>query len=359
MAKIDALFKKMLDEGASDLHMSPTNRPRIRKSGRLIEISEAPILTEEMNKALLYEIMSNKERAQYEATHDVDFAYPLDELKVRFRANIYMERKGIGAVFRQIPTEIMSAEQLGLSPLILNFAKLHKGMVLVTGATGSGKSTTLAAMIDYINKYRKAHIITIEDPIEFVHQNQMCLVNQREVGRDTETFASALKSALREDPDVVLVGEMRDLETIELAITAAEMGLLVFGTLHTSSAAKTIDRIINVFPADAQPQVRSALSESLKGVVAQQLLKTVDGKRVAAQELLVGTPAVCNLIREGKTFQIPSQMQTGKKEGMQLMDSAIEDLLKAGRISPEEAYLKATNKQPFERFLTDKSIIHH
>lgn len=359
MAKIDALFKIMLDEGASDLHMSPTNKPRIRKHGRLMEIAQAPVLTPEINMALLFEIMSDKERAQYEATHDVDFAYPLDELKVRFRANIYMERKGIGGVFRQIPTEIMSAEQLGLSPLILNFARLHKGMVLVTGATGSGKSTTLAAMIDYINKNRKAHIITIEDPIEFVHQNQMCLVNQREVGRDTETFAAALKSALREDPDVVLVGEMRDLETIELAITAAEMGLLVFGTLHTSSAAKTVDRIINVFPSDQQPQVRSALGESLKGVVAQQLLRTVDGKRVAAQELLVGSPAVSNLIREGKTFQIPSMMQTGKKEGMQLMDMAIEDLLKAGKISPEEAYLKATIKQPFERFLTDKSIVHH
>lgn len=359
MAKIDALFKIMLDEGASDLHMSPSNKPRIRKSGRLIEISQAPVLTPELSQALLFEIMSDKEREQYEKTHDVDFAYPLDELKVRFRANIYMERKGIGAVFRQIPTEIMSAEQLGLSPLILNFAKLHKGLVLVTGATGSGKSTTLAAMVDYINKQRKAHIITIEDPIEFVHQNQMCLVNQREVGRDTDSFSSALKSALREDPDVVLVGEMRDLETIELAITAAEMGLLVFGTLHTSSAAKTVDRIINVFPADAQPQVRSALGESLKGVVAQQLLKTIDGKRVAAQELLVGTAAVSNLIREGKTFQIPSLMQTGKKEGMQLMDMAIEDLLKAGRITPEEAYLRATVKQPFERLLTDRSIIHH
>jgi twitching motility protein PilT len=359
MAKIDALFKIMLDEGASDLHMSPTNKPRIRKSGRLMEIAQAPVLTPDINQALLYEIMSDKEREQYEATHDVDFAYPLDELKVRFRANIYMERKGIGAVFRQIPTEIMSAEQLGLSPLIMNFAKLHKGMVLVTGATGSGKSTTLAAMIDYINKNRKAHIITIEDPIEFVHQNQMCLVNQREVGRDTDSFSAALKSALREDPDVVLVGEMRDLETIELAITAAEMGLLVFGTLHTSSAAKTVDRIINVFPSDQQPQVRSALGESLKGVVAQQLLRTVDGKRVAAQELLVGTPAVSNLIREGKTFQIPSLMQTGKKEGMQLMDMAIEEILKSGRISPEEAYLKATIKQPFEKLLTDRSIIHH
>jgi twitching motility protein PilT len=359
MAKIDALFKIMMDEGASDLHMSPTNKPRIRKSGRLVEIAQAPVLTPDLNKALLYEIMDEKERKQFDETNDLDFAYPLDELKVRFRANIYMERKGIGAVFRQIPTEIMSAEQLGLSPLILNFARLHKGLVLVTGATGSGKSTTLAAMIDYINKTRKAHIVTIEDPIEFVHQNQLCLVNQREVGRDTETFSSALKSALREDPDVILVGEMRDLETISLAITAAEMGLLVYGTLHTSSAAKTVDRIINVFPSDEQPQIRSALGESLKGVVAQQLLKTVDGKRVAAQELLVGTPAVSNLIREGKTFQIPSLMQTGRKEGMQLMDMAIEDLLKAGRISGDEAYLKASIKQPFEKFVTDKSLINH
>ncbi|GIW21029.1 MAG: twitching motility protein PilT [Candidatus Sericytochromatia bacterium] len=359
MAKIDALFKIMLEQGASDLHMSPTNKPRIRKAGRLVEIEQAPVLTPELNKALLYEIMSDKEIKQFEETNDLDFAYPLDELKARFRANIYMERKGIGAVFRQIPTEIMSAEQLGLSPLILNFAKLHKGLVLVTGATGSGKSTTLAAMIDYINKNRRAHIITIEDPIEFVHQNQKSLINQREVGRDTNSFSAALKSALREDPDVILVGEMRDLETIELAITAAEMGLLVFGTLHTSSAAKTVDRIINVFPADAQPQVRASLGDSLKGVVAQQLLRTVDGKRVAAQELLVGTSAVSNLIREGKTYQIPSLMQTGKKEGMQLMDMAIEELLKAGRITPEEAYLKSNNKSLFEKLLTDRSIIHH
>jgi len=359
MAKIDALFKIMIEQGASDLHMSPTNKPRIRKAGCLVEIEQAPVLTPELNKALLFEIMTEKEIKQFEETNDLDFAYPLEELKARFRANIYMERKGIGAVFRQIPTEIMTAEQLGLSPLILNFAKLHKGLVLVTGATGSGKSTTLAAMIDFINKNRRAHIITIEDPIEFVHQNQMCLINQREVGRDTNSFAAALKSALREDPDVILVGEMRDLETIELAITAAEMGLLVFGTLHTSSAAKTVDRIINVFPADAQPQVRASLGDSLKGVVAQQLLRTVDGKRVAAQELLVGTSAVSNLIREGKTFQIPSLMQTGKKEGMQLMDMAIEDLLKAQRITPEEAYLKSNNKSLFEKLLTDKSLIHH
>lgn len=359
MAKIDALFKIMLDEGASDLHLSPENKPKIRKSGVLVEISQAPVLTPEMNKALLFEILNDKERAQYENTHDLDFAYPLDELNVRFRGNIFMERKGIGGVFRQIPTQIKTAEELGLSPMILNFAKLNKGMVLVTGATGSGKSTTLAAMVDYINKNRKAHIITIEDPIEFVHQNQMCLVNQREVGKDSESFSAALKSALREDPDVILVGEMRDLETIELAITAAEMGLLVFGTLHTSSAAKTVDRIINVFPADAQPQVRASLGDSLKGVVAQQLLKTVDGKRAAAQEIMVGTPAVCNLIREGKTYQVPSLMQTGKKEGMQLMDTAIESLLNAGKISDSEAYLKSTNKQYFEKFLKDKSLVNH
>lgn len=359
MAKIDALFKVMLDNGASDLHMSSGNKPRIRKAGNLVEIEQSPVLNNEINKALLFEILNEKERAQFDATKDLDFAYPLDALNVRFRGNVFENKNGVSAVFRQIPTEIKSAEDLGLSPLILNFARLHKGMVLVTGATGSGKSTTLAAMIDYINKTRKAHIITIEDPIEFVHQNQGCLVNQREVGKDSASFSSALKSALREDPDVVLVGEMRDLETIELAITAAEMGLLVFGTLHTSSAAKTVDRIINVFPADAQTQVRASLGDSLKGVVAQQLLKTVDGKRVAAQELLVGTPAVCNLIREGKTFQIPSLMQTGKKEGMQLMDMAIEDLLKVGKISPEEAYIKSTIKANFERFVNDKSILNH
>lgn len=358
MSKIDALFKVMIESGASDLHMSAGNKPRIRKAGNLVEIEQSPVLTNDINKALLFEILNEKERIQFEQTKDYDFAYPLDELKVRFRGNIFENKNGVSAVFRQIPTEIKSAEELGLSPLILNFARLHKGLVLVTGATGSGKSTTLAAMLDYINKNRKAHIITIEDPIEFVHTNQMCLVNQREVHKDTGSFSSALKSAIREDPDVILVGEMRDLETIELAITAAEMGLLVYGTLHTSSAAKTVDRIINVFPADAQTQVRASLGDCLKGVVAQQLLKTVDGKRVAAQELLVGTPAVCNLIREGKTFQIPSLMQTGRKEGMLLMDMAIEDLLKAGRVSGDEAFLKSTIKANFEKYVKDKALLH-
>jgi twitching motility protein PilT len=306
------------------------------------------VLGHEQNKALLYEIMSETQRKTYENTRDLDFAYEVAELKSRFRANIFMGRLGISAVFRLIPAEILSAEQLGLPPTVLNLTRFKKGLVLVTGPTGSGKSTTLAAMIDHVNKTRKDHILTVEDPIEFVHVSQQSLINQREVGRHTRSFAAALKAALREDPDLILVGEMRDLETIELAITAAETGHLVFGTLHTSSAAKTVDRIINVFPTNQQEQVRTMLGESLKGVIAQQLLRTVDGKRCAALEILSVTPAVSNLIREGKTFQIPSVIQTGKSQGMQLMDQAIQDLLNAGKITREEAQKFAANKALFQ-----------
>jgi twitching motility protein PilT len=347
MAKIDALFKILKDKGGSDLHLSAGNPPLIRRSGDLEPIM-SQVLGHEQNKALLYEIMSEAQRKTYETTRDLDFAYEVTELKSRFRANIFMGRLGISAVFRLIPAEILSAEQLGLPPTVLNLTKFKKGLVLVTGPTGSGKSTTLAAMIDHVNKTRKDHILTIEDPREFVHVSQQSLINQREVGRHTRTFAAALKAALREDPDLILVGEMRDLETIELAITAAETGHLVFGTLHTSSAAKTVDRIINVFPTNQQEQVRTMLGESLKGVIAQQLLRTVDGKRCAALEILSVTPAVSNLIREGKTFQIPSVIQTGKSQGMQLMDQAIQDLLTAGKISREEAQKFASNKALFQ-----------
>lgn len=305
-------------------------------------------LTHEQNKAILYEIMSEQQRLQFEETHDLDFAYEVPALEARFRANVFEGRLGISAVFRMIPGTILSAEQLGLPATVLKFTNLKKGLVLVTGPTGSGKSTTLAAMIDHINSTRSEHILTVEDPIEFVHTSKMSLVNQREVGRHTRSFAEALRAALREDPDIILVGEMRDLETIELAITAAETGHLVYGTLHTSSAAKTVDRIINVFPTGQQEQIRAMLGESLRGVIAQQLVKTVDGKRCAALEILSVTPAVSNLIREGKTFQLASIIQTSRGEGMQLMDQALLELITAKRITVEEAYKFATNKSLFQ-----------
>lgn len=357
MAKIDAFFKVMVDAGASDLHMSPGNAPLIRKSGNLEAIPWDKKLTEEINKALLYEIMDDNQRAYFEKHKDLDFAYSVEELHTRFRANIFYERKGIAAVFRAIPSEILSAEQLGLPPILTEyFCKLHKGLVLVTGATGSGKSTTLAAMLDFINNTRPEHILTVEDPIEFVHQSKMCLVNQREVGKNTLSFANALKGALREDPDVILVGEMRDLETIELAITAAETGHLVFGTLHASSAPKTIDRLIDAFPTEAQEQIRAMLGDSLKGVIAQQLLKKKGGGRVAAQEILVGTPAVANLLRENKTFQIPSILQTSRKDGMITMDKCIQELLEKNLITPEEAYLKSHDKKMFAHLIKKDQV---
>jgi twitching motility protein PilT len=319
----------------------------IRRSGDLEPVIDRPIGREQI-KSLVYEIMTEAQQQSFESTHDLDFAYEVPALESRFRANIFMGRLGISAVFRLIPAKILTAEQLGLSPGILNFTQFKKGLVLVTGPTGSGKSTTLAAMIDHVNKTRKEHILTVEDPVEFVHISQQSLINQREVGRHTQSFAAALKAALREDPDLILVGEMRDLETIELAITAAETGHLVFGTLHTNSAAKTVDRIINVFPTNQQEQIRAMLGESLQGVICQQLLRTVDGKRCAAMEILAVNPAVSNLIREGKTFQIASVIQTGRSQGMQLMDQAIQDLLAEGRISREEAYKYATNKSLFQ-----------
>jgi twitching motility protein PilT len=346
MAQIDLLFKELKEKKGSDLHLSPENPPLMRAAGDLVPVFPKQ-LNHEQNRTLLYEIMNDAQRKQFEAAHDIDFAYEVPALEARFRANIFYGRLGISAVFRLIPTRILTVEELGLPQTVLKFTHFKKGLVLVTGATGSGKSTTLAAMIDHINKTQKEHILTVEDPVEFVHRSQGCLINQREVGRHTQSFAAALRAALREDPDIILVGEMRDLETIELAITAAETGHLVFGTLHTSSAAKTVDRIINVFPTNQQEQIRTMLAESLKGVIAQQLLKTIDGKRCAALEILSVTPAVSNLIREGKTFQIPSVIQTGKAEGMQLMDQAIQALLAAKRITLEEAQKYAVNKAPF------------
>jgi twitching motility protein PilT len=346
MAKIDALFKVLRDQKGSDLHLSPNNPPLMRASGDLVPVMPRA-LTQEQNKMLLNEIMTEEQRKCFEETSDIDFAYEVPALESRFRANIFYGRLGISAVFRLIPTQILSAEELGLPPAVLNFTRHKRGLVLVTGPTGSGKSTTLAAMIDHVNRTRKEHILTIEDPVEFVHVSQQSLVNQREVGRHTRSFAAALRAALREDPDIILVGELRDLETIELAITAAETGHLVFGTLHTNSAAKAIDRIINVFPTSQQEQIRTMLGESLKGVIAQNLLKTVDGKRCAALEIMAVNSAVANLVREGKTFQLPSIIQTGRGDGMQLMDQAIQALLAEKRISAEEAHRFAVNKSLF------------
>lgn len=350
MAKIDAFFKYMMENDASDLHLSAGCKPKIRKHGELEEIKYHE-LTNDILEVLLFEIISDEQREKFLQKKDLDFAYEIPNV-ARFRANYFYQKRGLGAVFRIIPSKILSVEELSLPETVLKFTRLSRGLVLVTGPTGSGKSTTLAAMIDYININRKEHILTIEDPVEFVHKNKNCLVNQREVLTHTGSFSTALRAALREDPDVILVGEMRDLETIELAITAAETGHLVFGTLHTNSAAKTVDRIIDAFPSDRQAQIRTMLSESLKGVISQELLKRADKPgRVASVEILYVNSAVANLIREGKTFQIPSMIQTGKGDGMQLMDQSIMDYLMKKVISPDEAYLKANDKKAFERFL--------
>jgi twitching motility protein PilT len=351
MARIDALFNMMKEQGASDLHLSTGNPPIFRQRGEMVRLNFKPLGHDEL-KAILFEILSEKQQAQFNETKDLDFAYEVPGL-ARFRGNIMMQYRGVAAVFRIIPTKILSADELGLPEGVRRMTNFKKGMVLVTGPTGSGKSTTLAGMIDLINSTRKEHILTFEDPLEFIHENKQSLMNQRQIGEHTESFASALRAALREDPDVILVGEMRDLTTIQLAMSAAETGHLVFGTLHTSTAAKTVDRIIDVFPTDQQEQVRAMLSESLKGVICQQLLKTADGKgRVAALEIMIGSPAIANLIREGKTFQIPSIMQTAKKDGMQLLDQHLLDLLKTKMVNPEEAYRCAVDKKQFEQYLT-------
>jgi twitching motility protein PilT len=325
--------------------------PLVRKDGSMQPLNpEAQPLTPEAMDALIEPIMPEKNRKEFSEKHDTDFAYEIQGL-ARFRANVFMDRKGRGAVFRVIPSKILTAEQLGLSPAILQLCRLHKGLVLVTGPTGSGKSTTLCAMIDYINRERKDHIITIEDPIEFVHDNKGCLINQREVHNHTESFRAALRAALREDPDIVLVGEMRDLETVAIAIETAETGHLVFGTLHTTTAASTVDRVIDQFPTDRQAQIRVMLSESLRGVIAQNLCKKLGGGRVAALEVLLVTSAVGNLIREAKTFQIPSMMQVGKAAGMVTLNDALMELVTKKLVAPEEAYSKSVDKAGFEAAL--------
>ena len=340
---IDELFHLMNEMEASDLHLSSDEYPMVRQHGMMKQLTQYEVSSPEYLKKLLWDIAPERNKEEWENDRDSDFAYEVPGL-ARFRCNYFEDRKGIGAVFRLIPSKVLTAEQLNLKKSILDLCFLSKGLVVVTGPTGSGKSTTLAAMIDFINKNRDEHIITIEDPVEFVHNNIKCLINQREVHVHTESFKRALRAALREDPDIVLVGEMRDLETIAIAIETAETGHLVFGTLHTTTAPSTVDRIIDQFPADQQEQIRVMLSESLKGVIAQTLLRTTDGKRVAANEILLIPPAVSNLIREGKTFQLPSQMQIGKKMGMVTMNDAIMEFVKAGRVSPHEGYVKSTSK---------------
>ncbi len=350
MAQIDAFFKLMNDEGASDLHMVSGQQPILRINGD-IERVKYKTLENDSLKAMLYEICPEDKIKIFEERGDMDFGYHIPGL-ARYRCNFFLQKYGIAAVFREIPSNILSCEDLGLPKVITKLATLPKGLVLVTGPTGSGKSTTLAAIIDEINKTRSDHILTVEDPIEFVHKSQKCVVNHREVGDHTKSFSAALRGALREDPDVIMVGEMRDLETISLAMEAAMTGHVVFGTLHTLNAMKTVDRVIEIFPADQQGQVRSTLADALKAIVSQTLFKRTDVKgRAAALEILICTPAVRNLIRESKTFQIASVMQTGKSYGMQTLDDAIEELVVRRKIDPEDAYINCYEKKRFRKYL--------
>jgi twitching motility protein PilT len=335
MARIDEILKQMMEREASDLHLTSGSAPFIRIHGDMVKLNYKD-LTPEVCQALLFEILSSQQREIFLETWDLDLSYSLKGVG-RFRVNVFRQRHGVGAVFRRIPEAIQTTQELGLPANITNLLDVSEGLILVTGPTGSGKSTTLASLIHTINTNRRAHIITIEDPIEFVHNNKNSLINQREVSSHTKSFHQALRAALREDPDVILVGEMRDLETISLAITAAETGHLVLATLHTNSATKTVDRIIDVFPEAQQPQIRVMLSESLRGIVAQSLVKRADAKgRVAVVEVLVNIPAVANLIREGKTFQIHSSMQTGVVHGMITFEAAMNELVRKGLVSRDE-----------------------
>jgi twitching motility protein PilT len=353
MARLDPLFKLLKDQGGSDLHLAAGMQPHMRQHGGVKPIGGWPTFTDESLRAHLKELASEKQWDHYTTNLDLDFAYALAGV-ARFRANYYNQERGAAAVFRIIPEKIRSLEDLKAPAALSALADLEQGLVLVTGPTGSGKSTTLAAIIDLINTKHAKHIVTIEDPVEFVHQNKKCTLSQREVGNDTKSFANALRSAIRQDPGVILVGEMRDMETIALAITAAEMGVLVFGTLHTNSAPKTIDRIIDAFPTDQQQQVRTMLSESLAAVVSQLLLRTPDGRgRMAVHEILLKTPGLPNVIREGNTPMLHSIIQSGKQLGMQAMDDVLFKLAEAGKISGEDAFHKALNKDRFDRFVKE------
>jgi len=334
-----------VEQGASDCHLSAGEPPMLRVHGDLKKLDYAALTQEEVH-TLVYDIMNDAQRKAFEETHECDFSFEMGSV-ARFRVNVFMQRKGEGAVFRTIPTKILTLEQLEMSPILKQLCEKEKGLILVTGPTGSGKSTTLAAMVNYLNESFEGHILTVEDPIEFVHQSKKCLVNQRELGPHTNSFANALRAALREDPDAILVGEMRDLETIQLALTAAETGHIVFGTLHTSSAPKTVDRIIDVFPPNQQAQIRAQFAESVEAVMTQTLLKKRGGGRVAALEVMTGTTAVRNLIREGKIHQIPGTMQVSQKDGMQTMDMALQNLVTRGIVTKEEAQSKSMNPNLF------------
>jgi twitching motility protein PilT len=349
MPAIDPYLTQVLERNGSDLHFLAGDPPRVRQYGDLKPLSSEP-LKAEFVKTTLYEIMPRLAVERFESKDGTDFAYSMPNV-ARFRVNVMRQLNGMGAVFRAIPSKAKTADELNLPPAVRNLCKINNGLILVTGKTGSGKSTTLAAMIDDINTREKGHILTIEDPIEFVHTRKNCLISQREIGVHAASFSSALMSALREDPDVILVGELRDLETMSIAVTAAEMGILVMGTLHTNGAAPTVDRLVNAFPSDKQPHVRTMLSTSLRGVVSQQLIPKVDkGGRVAALEILINTPAVANLIRQGKMDQLENAMQSGAASGMRLMDTAIQQLLDSKVISGKEAYKKAINKSRFEQY---------
>jgi twitching motility protein PilT len=334
-----------VEQGASDCHLSAGEPPMLRVQGDLKKLDH-PALTQEQVHNLVYDIMNDAQRKAFEQTHECDFSFEMGAV-ARFRVNVFLQRKGEGAVFRTIPTKILTLEQLEMPPILKQLCEKEKGLILVTGPTGSGKSTTLAAMVDYLNETFEGHILTVEDPIEFVHSSKKCLVNQRELGPHTNSFANALRAALREDPDAILVGEMRDLETIQLALTAAETGHIVFGTLHTSSAPKTVDRIIDVFPPNQQAQIRAQFAESIEAVLTQTLLKKKGGGRAAALEIMTGTTAIRNLIREGKIHQVPGTMQVSQKDGMQTMDMALQGLVSRGIVSKEEAQSKSTSPNLF------------
>jgi twitching motility protein PilT len=349
---MEDLFRLLVETGASDLHLRSGEPPLLRYHGELGR-QDRPALGAELLETMLVSIMTPREIAEFRESGDTDWAYEIEGL-ARFRCNAGRDRHGPMAVFRIIPTSVRTADEMGLSREVQNLCYLTKGLVVVTGPTGSGKSTTLAALVDLVNRTRTDHIITIEDPIEFVHRSKQCLVTQRQVGLHTRSFKQALRAALREDPDIILVGEMRDLETVSIAIETAETGHLVFGTLHTSTAASTIDRIIDQFPPDRQSQVRVMLSESLRGVIAQTLCKKIGGGRVAAREVLLTMPAVSNLIREGKTFQIPSVMQTNRRAGMVTLNDALMELVDSKQVEPKEAYMKAVEKAGFAAALKAK-----
>jgi twitching motility protein PilT len=354
MAKIDRLFDELLGRKGSDLHLGIGYPPLIRARGELVPVREELLTTEEV-ESLLFEIVNDDERARITEELDLDFAYSYEQ-KARFRANYFYKTSGLGAVFRTIPTKVLTLDELGCPEVIRKTAERPSGLVLVTGPTGSGKSTTLAAMIDHLNRNKACHILTIEDPVEFVHQPMKAQVTHREVGPDASSFATAIRSAGRENADVILIGELRTNETMKLALQLASFGVLVFGTLHTNSASSTIDRILNAFPADEQPQVRGMLAESLVAIIAQQLLKTADGKgRVAAHEILLGSPALASIIREGKTFQIPNVMQAGQAVGMQTLDMALARLVEKGTISADDALEKASDRESLQKTLKQKS----